>query len=441
MKLSATAAGAADRLLEAGLLAYVVTPLAATHGETRTSTRTFTVTFTGSTPRINSCPFFHSPLFFAMRAQSPCCNLPFLCVCSLSHARHLAIVLKPPPPSPSTYRGAALAARVGPAAAGVRKGVLSRVPGFGIRTLMRHRSESAAGAGGGESSEEAEGDDGKDVGPRKELEEATKALLLGVGGEYRQDTVLAAAVGNGTKDGAGPAVGSRAWWGSWSWTGERKAEAEPQVEADVEGGRWEGRNEIGLEEEEEGGGAGGEDRGAREARIQGDVEEVNGRGDLTSKVGQEGWMGDGGKEERQRVEEAEPEAAVTTAEAPYAASAAGVSTIATEAGTATGPTNDAPLVESLASEAVPIDRGSRSEEVRGRRAEIKRRRAALREQEQRVAAASPSGVSAVESLRRKLRRRRTEAGRRRSKKNWNSPEQEDMIRRVCALSRPPPGGA
>lgn len=104
--------------------------------------------------------------------------------------RHLDLEIKPPPPPQSLNRRAALAARVGPAAAGVRRGIFSRVPGFGLRRLMGSNNKTQAED---DSSDDDYSDrDYESDHPRVALEEATKRLLVEVGGD-REETVLAAA--------------------------------------------------------------------------------------------------------------------------------------------------------------------------------------------------------------------------------------------------------
>lgn len=111
--------------------------------------------------------------------------------------------MKPPANPPSAYRGAALAARVRPAAAGVRRGVFSRVPAFGLRRLLRNRSRTAATSAAPSVSAAtssttmdalAEGGEEEDLPRIGDLEEATRMLLVDVGGECRGKTVMAAAV-------------------------------------------------------------------------------------------------------------------------------------------------------------------------------------------------------------------------------------------------------
>lgn len=105
--------------------------------------------------------------------------------------------MKPPANPPSAYRGAALAARVRPAAAGVRRGVFSRVPAFGLRRLLRNRSRTAATSAATSSTTMdalAEGGEEEDLPRIGDLEEATRMLLVDVGGECRGKTVMAAAV-------------------------------------------------------------------------------------------------------------------------------------------------------------------------------------------------------------------------------------------------------
>lgn len=101
---------------------------------------------------------------------------------------------RPPPQTLNRRAAAALAARSGPAKAMIaRRGVLSRVPMFGVRTFLNNRSARVAAAA--ERARAAEGgfDGGGQYEPaRQALEEATKSLLLEVGGN-RQEAVMAAA--------------------------------------------------------------------------------------------------------------------------------------------------------------------------------------------------------------------------------------------------------
>lgn len=101
---------------------------------------------------------------------------------------------RPPPQTLNRRAAAALAARGGPAKAMIaRRGVLSRVPMFGVRTFLNNRAARAAAAA--ERARAAEGgfDGGGQYEPaRQALEEATKRLLLEVGGN-RQEAVMAAA--------------------------------------------------------------------------------------------------------------------------------------------------------------------------------------------------------------------------------------------------------
>eukprot|EP00903_Cladosiphon_okamuranus_P015230 g14076.t1 len=137
------------------------------------------------------------------------------CLMPLTEPRYLNIEMKPPAPPPSSYRGAALAARVRPA---MRRGVLSRVPAFGLRRLLGRgappRIAAAPAAAAAESEPESEpesaggrtegtgayGRPGEWGGQGKELEEATRRLLVEVGGELRDETVMAAEVSRGDAD-------------------------------------------------------------------------------------------------------------------------------------------------------------------------------------------------------------------------------------------------
>ncbi|CAB1120814.1 unnamed protein product [Ectocarpus sp. CCAP 1310/34] len=122
------------------------------------------------------------------------------CLMPLTEPRFLNIEVKPPSPPPSSSRGAALAARVRPAALGVRRRLPRRFPGFGLRTLLgrgnnnnnnnnNNNSRVATTAVLAEAGEEGSGG-----GQGRELEEATRRLLVEVGGEFRDETVMAAEV-------------------------------------------------------------------------------------------------------------------------------------------------------------------------------------------------------------------------------------------------------
>ena len=76
----------------------------------------------------------------------------------------------------------------------------------------------------------------------------------------------------------------------------------------------------------------------------------------------------------------------------------------------------------------------RSEEVQERRAEIKRRRAVRREQQGALSPAERGVSTLLKPLRRFWGKGRSDS----QKSMEANPEREDMIRRVCALSRPPP---
>ncbi|CAM9768605.1 unnamed protein product [Ectocarpus sp. 6 AP-2014] len=130
------------------------------------------------------------------------------CLMPLTEPRFLNIEVKPPSPTPSSSRGAALAARVRPAALGVRRRLPRRVPGFGLRTLLgrgsnnnNNNSRAATTAVLAEAREEGSGG-----GQGRELEEATRRLLVEVGGEFRDETVMAAEVSAPGGDGDGIVV-------------------------------------------------------------------------------------------------------------------------------------------------------------------------------------------------------------------------------------------
>lgn len=122
--------------------------------------------------------------------------------------RYLNMEMKPPASPPSSYRGAALAARVRPA---MRRGVLSRIPAFGLRRLLgRGGTPRIAAAPAAVESEEGRAGEGGADRPRgewggqgRELEEATRRLLVEVGGEFRDETVMAAEVSRGDEGGGG----------------------------------------------------------------------------------------------------------------------------------------------------------------------------------------------------------------------------------------------
>ncbi|CAM9912967.1 unnamed protein product [Ectocarpus fasciculatus] len=127
------------------------------------------------------------------------------CLMPLTEPRFLNIEVRPPSAPPSSSRGAALAARVRPAALGVRRRLLRRVPGFGLRTLLGrgnnnddNDARAATAAVLAEAGEEGSGGGGQG----RELEEATRRLLVEVGGEFRDETVMAAEVSgpSGNKD-------------------------------------------------------------------------------------------------------------------------------------------------------------------------------------------------------------------------------------------------
>lgn len=101
--------------------------------------------------------------------------------------------MKPPPPPQNLNRRAALGSRVRAATPGIRRGVFSRVPLFGVRTLMGNRGDARAAAVRARRNADSLDFDADEYGPaRQALEEATKRLLIEVGGD-REETVMAAA--------------------------------------------------------------------------------------------------------------------------------------------------------------------------------------------------------------------------------------------------------
>ncbi|CAN0177148.1 unnamed protein product, partial [Ascophyllum nodosum] len=117
------------------------------------------------------------------------------CLMPLTEPRYLNLEMRPLAPPPSPYRGAALAARVRPAAAGVRRGALSRVPAFGLRRLLRNRSRAEAAGATSFAAERVTDERGGDEdlpGHKEPLGGAIRKLLVDVGGDCREETVTAA---------------------------------------------------------------------------------------------------------------------------------------------------------------------------------------------------------------------------------------------------------
>lgn len=466
--------------------------------------------------------------------------------------RFLNIEVKPPSPLASSSRGAALAARVRPAALGVRRRLPRRVPGFGLRTLLgrgnnnNNDSRTAATAVLAEASEEGSGG-----GQGRELEEATRRLLVEVGGEFRDETVMAAEVSapGGEDDGivvedvssAGGAEGERTTGATTTrvkaigggvgevgrergeTAGERQDTMPAKGEGEAEKPKWfwkklkkaERSSPPGGEEEKEeevqkfpdrleeedldwrGNLRDGSERELAVAKNKVDAE-VSSRAEKKKKsessapstkaparLEEEGvdWMGNprdergGGEKEETRVSSRvevhtarrrqRPRSSVATKKdgeklklatggvespprdvgasptakevkiipLPRAASMAkpGSSSSSAASPPAGKDKKAAPKASPEAETAVVVaaegrrQRLTKSEAVRVRRAQIKRRRAALLEKK----GGSLSAASAlVKSLRGRLGK---VGGRRRS-----NPQREGIIQSVCALSRPPP---
>lgn len=383
--------------------------------------------------------------------------------------------MKPPPPPPSPYRGAALAARVGPAAAGVRKGILTRVPGFGIRHLLRNRGHGASDA---ELKEEEEGGNmdsgvGKDGDEsRNDLAEAAKRLLAEVGrSEYREEIVAAAATSPPEEDdeeapAAAPATAAAAaavkdlYEATVSLTAEDEEGLAPAEATEAPGRREtlpnagahppEGDNVDGRESKSE---SESEGRDARKAV----AEAAAATAAAVDAEGQGEGEGDGGARNldgvearakassrtggRERHADEEPPEELPgnkepSGDAVHTASRtdpAGAEEDAAAAATKTVRSGPSASTPAPPTETAVAGR-DRSEEVRERRAEIKRRRAARREQQGALSPAERGVSTLLRPLRRFWGKGRDDT----QKSVEASPEREDMIRRVCALSRPPP---
>ena len=299
--------------------------------------------------------------------------------------------MRPLAPPPSPYRGAALAARVRPAAAGVRRGALSRVPAFGLRRLLRNRSRAEAAGATSFAAERVTDERGGDEdlpGHKEPLGGAIRKLLVDVGGDCREETVTAAVARSMTK-------------------GEK-----PRLSVPVGGlssSLAADHHDRPLDEEER---AGERLRRPQANPRLGDYPVADGSAavDAGERLATEGAR-----------EQAAAAELVTSGE---------------------GKAHDTAVVAKVAA-ATSVDRGRYGDDEVGRRshAEIKRCRAARREQQR--DALSPGvrrRASALACIRRCWRclpfmRRRQRSQRRFLGKG--SQERAIMIQRVCSLSRPP----
>lgn len=102
--------------------------------------------------------------------------------------------MKPPPlPQNLNRRAVALAGRAVPGTTMGRRGVLRRIPIFGLRTIVGNRAARAAAAAAEQARASGRFEVGEEYEPaRQALEEATKRLLVEVGGN-RKEMVMAAA--------------------------------------------------------------------------------------------------------------------------------------------------------------------------------------------------------------------------------------------------------
>lgn len=330
--------------------------------------------------------------------------------------------MKPPANPPSAYRGAALAARVRPAAAGVRRGVFSRVPAFGLRRLLRNRSRTAATSAAASPSVPAatlsttmdalaEGEEEEDRPRKGDLEEATRMLLVDVGGECRGETVMAAAAAM------------------------RGGEPRP-----LSAGGLSPLTSLDRDSQQLAGGSKDQSGDQRDTAEQEDRRMMDGNGGNSKHL--------------------YPRVEVPVAEKSCCDAIGGLTEGGEEFASAGTPeeaaapisseedlTCDKAVVAVVESEAYRHSRDRRGEETRRRRAVVKRRRAALRENRDALSPGRRRGAFAFATLGRcrsclRLTHLR-HPWRSRQRKQQRTlfgkvdPELEDIIRRVCLLSRPP----
>ena len=383
--------------------------------------------------------------------------------------------MKPPPHPPGPRRGAALAARVGPAAAGVKKGILTRVPGFGIRHLMRNRGDAVSPLAETEGNMDGSGLRGPNGSEsRNDLEEATKRLLAEVGrGDYREEIAAAAAVAVETEVENGeeaPPVEAAAVAAPAEVAVEKMYEATMSLTAEdgkgqaqareyrpdgdiIDGGEGEGEDQdrrkatvaaaamvVDGKKEGKGEEEGGE--GEEEKEEEGEEEEGRNEDGVGAKAKVSWWMG---RRERlsladeEHAEKDPPEELLSSEEpsgdaAVHITGKADTASVGEDAPAATT-VRPSTFTPTTSTTKVVTGRCDKRKEVRERRAKIKRRRAARREQQ---GALAPTERGGVTTLLRPLRRFWGNGRSDPQNSMVASPEREDMIRRVCALSRPPP---
>lgn len=335
--------------------------------------------------------------------------------------------MKPPANPPSAYRGAARAARVRPAAASVRRGVFSRVPPFGLRRLLRSRSKAEATSAATSAAAStlapaatlsttmdalAEGGKEEDLPCKGDLEESTRMLLVDVGGECRRETVMAAAAAMRGGEPWPLSAGGSSPLTSLDRDLRQLAEGSKDRSGDH---RYTAEQDRKMMDGNEG----------KSERLYPRVEAAVAEKSLCDVIG---GVTKGGEEF----------AAAGTREEAAAPILLGESL-----------TCDESVVAVVEAEASPHSRDRRGEETQRRRAVIKRRRAALRENRDAQSRGGRGGSFALASLKRcrsclRLTHLRQLWRWRRRKRHRPlfgkvDPELEDIIRRVCLLSRPPQG--
>lgn len=367
--------------------------------------------------------------------------------------------MKPPPPPPSPYRRAALAARVGPAAAGVRIGILSRVPGFGIRQRRRRRAEAQAlkkSENGGSGLDGLNGlnESGDQSPPRGELEEATKRILVEVGGDFREETVLAAAVivrddddevslvspvddrgGREEEDKEGKMVELHAKLKAKGKVPQEKKEKKKSPHKNGKPCFEETAVDDKVAKKNDEKWKAGEANKGRMEEVKNEISSLS----MSVAMAEKELLLVNENEDvlLQRLQketlETPPFTATTILTGDSSTpSEEKVYSTTTEINSPTG------IAATKKVKAPSISKSRRkSEEIRERRAEIKRLRAARRIELGGALSPLDRVVSMIlRSLRRSLNSRPTGRARR-PLRAPPSPEQEDMVRRVCALSRPP----